>query len=397
MKKIILILGIILVSVLGFSQTKNINSAGSNLVKKDTDGNVVITGDVYLDATKKLILANDADDHTYIHESSADVYQEVVGGVVITQITETGDDLIELLNADVEIDSMLYANQITVTPATAVTGITINQDQNGKGLEVDSESSGEYAIMGNGTYVAQFTQDLTGGRGLRVQRNINEAGSNPLVSFVNDHASNTQNTLFIDHDGTGGNALKIDCESANDAIVVNAKYPAQLIQDISGGYGLWVARNVDEAGSSSLVFLKEDHTSGTQAVLELQNDGSGAHITTGATNEDLEIDPNGTGGVLVTGDLVTSTYNFAADAEASDTYVITLDPAPAALVTGMMFTFTANTANTDGATFNPNGFGAQAILKMHDQALATGDIEAGQVVVVVWDGANYQMLSQLAQ
>ena len=59
--------------------------------------------------------------------------------------------------------------------------------------------------------------------------------------------------------------------------------------------------------------------------------------------------------------------------------------------------FTANTANTDGATVNVNGLGAKAILKMHDQALATGDIEAGQVVVVVWDGANYQMLSQLAQ
>ena len=78
-------------------------------------------------------------------------------------------------------------------------------------------------------------------------------------------------------------------------------------------------------------------------------------------------------------------------------YVITLAPAPDGLVVGMMFTFTANTANTDGATFNPNSFGAQAILKMHDQALVTGDIEAGQVVVVVWDGANYQMLSQLAQ
>jgi len=219
MKKIILILGIILVSVLGFSQTKNINSAGSNLVKKDTDGNVVITGDVYLDATKKLILANDADDHTYIHESSADVYQEVVGGVVITQITETGDDLIELLNADVEIDSSL--------------------------------------------------------------------------------------------------AVGVDLTVAGTAIV----------------------------------------------------DGS----------------------------LVSDGYNFAADAEASDAYVITLAPAPDGLVVGMMFTFTANTANTDGATFNPNSFGAQAILKMHDQALVTGDIEAGQVVVVVWDGANYQMTSQIAQ
>ena len=38
-----------------------------------------------------------------------------------------------------------------------------------------------------------------------------------------------------------------------------------------------------------------------------------------------------------------------------------------------------------------------AILKMHDQALVTGDIEAGQVVVCVFDGTNWQMTSQLAQ
>ena len=38
-----------------------------------------------------------------------------------------------------------------------------------------------------------------------------------------------------------------------------------------------------------------------------------------------------------------------------------------------------------------------AILKMNDQALATGDIEAGQVVTVVFDGSNWQMTSQLAQ
>jgi len=106
---------------------------------------------------------------------------------------------------------------------------------------------------------------------------------------------------------------------------------------------------------------------------------------------------NGFAGVMITGDLVTSTYNFAADGEASDTYVITLSPAPAAYTTGMMIVFTANTANTDGATVNVNGLGARAILKMHDQALATGDVEAGQVVVCVYDGTNMQMTSQIAQ
>jgi hypothetical protein len=90
------------------------------------------------------------------------------------------------------------------------------------------------------------------------------------------------------------------------------------------------------------------------------------------------------------------TSRYAADAEASDTYVITLDPVPAAYYTGMMVWFKANTANTADATLNVNGLGAKAIKKMKDQSLITGDIEAGQLVVVVYDGTNFQMVSQVA-
>ena len=44
MKRLSLIFGIILLTIIGFSQTKNINSSGSNLVKKNADGNVTVTG-----------------------------------------------------------------------------------------------------------------------------------------------------------------------------------------------------------------------------------------------------------------------------------------------------------------------------------------------------------------
>jgi len=84
---------------------------------------------------------------------------------------------------------------------------------------------------------------------------------------------------------------------------------------------------------------------------------------------------------------------FAADAEASDAYAVTLDPAPAALFPGMMVIFTANTSNTGAATLNVNALGAESIKKKHDQDLETGDIESGQVVAVAYDGTNFQMLS----
>ena len=88
-------------------------------------------------------------------------------------------------------------------------------------------------------------------------------------------------------------------------------------------------------------------------------------------------------------------YVFAADGEASDTYVITLTPAPAAYATGQVFYFTANTANTGAATLNVNGLGAKTIVKRGASTLANGDIAAGQAVVVIYDGTDFQMLSQL--
>lgn len=90
-------------------------------------------------------------------------------------------------------------------------------------------------------------------------------------------------------------------------------------------------------------------------------------------------------------------YNFAADGQTDDDYEISL-PHITALYAGLRVTFTATTANTDGATLEITSIGdLDAILKNHDQALVTGDIEAGQVVECVFDGTNWQMISQLAQ
>jgi len=102
--------------------------------------------------------------------------------------------------------------------------------------------------------------------------------------------------------------------------------------------------------------------------------------------------------VKVEGNLVTTgSYNYAADAQSDDDYEVDI-PGITALVEGMMVTFKANTTNTDGATLEITSVGdVDAILKMNDQVLATGDIEAGQIVVVVWDGSNWQMISHLAQ
>lgn len=204
----------------------------------------------------------------------------------------------------------------------------------------------------------------------------------------------TLDTLFLDHDST-----YITADTDSMKFVVDDAEALRLVNE----------------GASSTVNVYGDLTvTGTTTTAD-------AIITNLATPTTTVLTPTSTGlidilettdlataDMTVTGDWVMDTvyftnitvdggYNFAADAQADDDYEISL-PTITALTTGMMVTFIANTANTDGATLEITEVGdLDAILKMHDTVLASGDIEAGQVVVVVFDGSNWQMISQIAQ
>lgn len=89
---------------------------------------------------------------------------------------------------------------------------------------------------------------------------------------------------------------------------------------------------------------------------------------------------------------------YAASAAGSDAYSITVSPAITSLAVGASFRFKADVGNSGVATLRVCGLPdpAAAILKCHDQPLDTGDIKAGQIVCVAWDGTAWQMQSQLA-
>lgn len=86
----------------------------------------------------------------------------------------------------------------------------------------------------------------------------------------------------------------------------------------------------------------------------------------------------------------------ASTSTGTDAYAITLDPAITAYLPNQTFRFQADVWNTGIATLNVNGLWAKTIKKQHDIDLGTGDIEAWQIVVVAYDGTNFQMDSQLA-
>ncbi|KAF0145129.1 MAG: cytoplasmic protein [Nitrospirae bacterium] len=85
--------------------------------------------------------------------------------------------------------------------------------------------------------------------------------------------------------------------------------------------------------------------------------------------------------------------DYAADTGAANAYAIALVPALTQYVVGMPIQFMAANANTGASTLNVNGLGVKDISKNFDQPLASGDIKAGQIITVVYDGVDFQMVS----
>lgn len=95
----------------------------------------------------------------------------------------------------------------------------------------------------------------------------------------------------------------------------------------------------------------------------------------------------------INGSLVVGAMNYAADAGTNDTYVITLPLIPTALSTGMIVVFKANTINTGAASLAVNSLPATTIVKRLNTTLANGDILAGMMCMVVYDGTNFILMN----
>lgn len=79
-------------------------------------------------------------------------------------------------------------------------------------------------------------------------------------------------------------------------------------------------------------------------------------------------------------------------AAGTDTYTATLSPAISAYAAGQKFQILFTNANTGAATLNLNTVGALAITKNGATALAAGDIPAGSIKILAYDGTQLQIL-----
>ncbi len=221
----------------------------------------------------------------------------------------------------------------TFTPSAAATAITIDQNNNARGILIDSESTANYPLEITGKYGISMTQDISGGDALEIRCSVNEAGANPLVyvytdlssrtsdifNIIQDHASSSAKTINIQNDGIGyslnldqnGNqvvvyidteatdkaAIDIDGTSTNTGWLLDVTGARMMQGTITAatGYGIYLSRNVN-AASNPLLTLIEDHTGATARGISLRNDGAGdsINIDNNGNAESISIDSSAT-------------------------------------------------------------------------------------------------------
>ena len=155
----------------------------------------------------------------------------------------------------------------------------------------------------------------------------------------------------------------------------------------------------------------------TQTYLDGGNLSLGGSLTIYSTGlyetstSDIKIDPDeGSVGTLTLGDTgdndttfvqgmlrINGEYNFFTDTSAANDAWGFENALVTAYKTGMSIYVQIAVVNTDGATLQINALGAKDVHKLHNQALITGDVEVGQILHLVYDGTEFQLLSQLAQ
>jgi len=91
-----------------------------------------------------------------------------------------------------------------------------------------------------------------------------------------------------------------------------------------------------------------------------------------------------------------SSLTFLSSVAGTNTIVGTLTPAITSYQAGQMFSFISAGANTGAVTLNVNGLGAKAVTKLGSTALAAGDITANAIIIVQYDGTEFQLVAPAA-
>ena len=472
---------------LGFASAKFIweNSSGAQIMSLDSSGNVILADGASLDvdtineataaagvtidgvllkdggltATADLNIADAT--HIYFSGSSGDYgrmgftdgdpdvfvweYFQNSGSRNYVEFTSTseaagdslfnigigGSDVISITNAsETSITNNLYVGpsatgaQLAVKTNASETTLLVDQDANGRSLEVDSESTTAdviYIVAGpttTGRVINANANGLTTGKLMELYSNSADTSSRPLVFLHNDNTLATGTTvLSVRNDSTGnaldvtgasnfsGNfgiagtlsvtqnavsrgvniyqntdstALYIDTAATGNAGILFPS-PAQTtgrVVDISGassltsGRALAIQSNSADTNSRNLVEIVNDNASATGATpLRIQQDAAADGIY-------IEHNADASPASAVRVDLNANTAAFLADDAGTTTRNVLNINTANALTSGSTALFSSNSADTSSRNL---------VEIVNDNTLATGAVG----LVVRQDSSDY--------
>lgn len=170
-------------------------------------------------------------------------------------------------------------------------------------------------------------------------------------------------------------------------------------------YKLSGVTGVDKAvGASQTVTMSNKTNSSPKVIVGSDAIGDTLYNSSGATGVQSRIPVGSTGQVYTVAGGIPSwqspsstNTSYIADTGTANAYIATLVPAIASYVAGQLVQFKATNANTTASTVNVNGLGAKTIKKLGGATdLVSGDIAAGMVVQLEYDGTNFVMLNPVA-
>jgi len=266
---------------IGFGISSTVDAVGANIVheRKGSDS----FGDLCFgtrpsggSVTERMRI--DSSGNVGIGISPSNTFSVGASGTVTTRYTSTDTSAFSLLQFENSGSIVFSADHGN---SAANSDIVFKNDGAQERMRIDS--SGNVGIGDTDPSEAKLSIDnvLTGDSGLKVVRNLDEAGSNPLVYIVDDHANNTQPALKIQQDGAGyglsmttaGRAIDLTSSATDDAAVwlVNSSC------ETGSGSALQVYSNSAHTGTRNVCKIHNDHASSTgTTALYVQQDSTGA-------------------------------------------------------------------------------------------------------------------------
>ena len=145
----------------------------------------------------------------------------------------------------------------------------------------------------------------------------------------------------------------------------------------------WANNTLNDIGSAMTASLAYDGQTVPVANLPM-----GSYIHTGVGNATARTN------YASAAQVQDSTLTYLTSISGTDTITALAPVSMSALAAGQTFRFIAAGANTTTAvTLNINSIGAKNITKNGTTALAIGDIPSGSIVVVVYDGTQFQLIT----